>query len=318
MSIHQGRRLIRLAQSHYHHHAAFYEDDNDHHSLHPSAGCCYAIDLGNTALKVLYQHTGTQCIRLLQHWILAEIDVDTLASHLQAWLEALPIETVIYWISTNPTIEAQLFQRIDASGFSFLHKPTLLERASNGGVDFTYYQASWDSIGMDRVLNVLHLATCFPLETTVLIHAGSATTIDLLYKGETYGGGAILPSVFAWQQALPLQAPHLPLPLPIETTPSNRGAFCPPASTQAAVTHGVTYPYAMGILGYTHELARYWQAVSASPLPLTKIVVAGGYAQWLYTVLASCHALAAVETASTTPSLLLERHWYNQAIFAQL
>ena len=265
----------------------------------------YAIDLGNTALKVLCQHPETQQVERLHQWLLADVGIEPLAKKLQLWRKTLPKEALVAWISTNPTVEATLFQHINTADFVPLNKHHLLKCATNGGINFTYYQASWDTIGIDRVLNMLQLASQFPTETSVLINAGSATTIDILMNGKTYGGGAILPSIASWQQALPQQAPHLPLPLPLNDTDS----FHPPTSTEEAITHGVGYTYAMGILAYAQQLAHYWKS------PITKIVVTGGYSAWLHHALEASLKLGLFTTSQ--PSLIFDEHWYNNAIFTQ-
>jgi pantothenate kinase type III len=266
----------------------------------------YAIDLGNTALKVLCQHPETQQVERLHHWLLADFGVEPLAQKLQLWRNTLSPEAFVAWVSTNPTIEASLFQYLNTADYVPLNKHHLLNDSTNGGINFTYYQASWDTIGIDRVLNVLQLASKFPTETSVLINAGSATTIDILINGKTYGGGAILPSVASWQQALPQQAPHLPLPLQLNATDS----FHPPTSTQEAITHGNNYPYAMGILAYAQQLAHYWES------PITQIVVTGGYSAWLHHALEASLKLGFFTPSQ--PSLILDKHWYNNAIFTQL
>lgn len=266
----------------------------------------YAIDLGNTALKVLCQHPETQQVERLHHWLLADFGVEPLAQKLQLWRNTLPTEALVAWVSTNPTVEASLFQHINTADFIPLNKQHLLNSATNGGINFTYYQPSWATIGIDRVLNVLQLASQFPTETSVLINAGSATTIEILINGKTYGGGAILPSVASWQQALPQQAPHLPLPLKLDGIHS----FIPPSSTQEAITHGVGYPYAMGILAYAQQLAHYWES------PISKMVVTGGYATWLHHVLEVSLKLGLFTTSQ--PSLILDEHWCNHAIFTQM
>jgi len=270
----------------------------------------YAIDLGNTALKVLCQHPETQQVERLHQWLLADFGVEPLAQKLQLWRNTLPTEAFVAWVSTNPTVEASLFQHINTADFIPLNKNHLLNSATNGGVDFTYYQASWDTIGIDRVLNVLQLASRFPAETSVLINAGSGTTIDILINGKTYGGGAILPSVASWQQALPQQAQHLPLPLPLPLPLDGIHSLIPPSSTQEAITHGVGYPYAMGILAYAQQLTHYWQS------PITQIVVTGGYSAWLHHALKASLKLGLFTTSQ--PSLIFDEHWYNNAIFNQL
>jgi pantothenate kinase type III len=265
----------------------------------------YAIDLGNTALKVLCQHPETQQVERLHQWLLADVGVEPLAQKLQLWRNTLSPEAFVAWVSTNPTVEASLFQHINMADFTLLNKHHLLNSATNGGINFSYYQPSWDTIGIDRVLNVLQLASQCPTETSVLINAGSATTIDILINGKTYGGGAILPSVASWQQALPQQAPHLPLPLPLNDTDS----FHPPTSTQEAITHGNNYPYAMGILAYAQQLAHYWES------PITKMAVTGGYATWLHHALEASLKLGLFKTSQ--PTLIFDEHWYSDSIFTQ-
>ncbi|MCX5919904.1 MAG: type III pantothenate kinase [Candidatus Melainabacteria bacterium] len=263
----------------------------------------YAIDLGNTALKVLFQDPNTHQTHRLYHWVLAGFTIEMLAKNLQMWQKTLPFNSPLTWVSTNPTVESQLFQHLDATAFTPLNKQRLLTPATNGGVDFSYYQASWETMGIDRVLNALHYAQHFPNETGILINAGTCTTVDILLNGKVHGGGAILAGVGTWQQALPQQAPHLPLPLVL-----TNGAFLPPCNTHEAITHGAGYPYAMGILAYAQQLAVYWQS------PILKMVVTGGYGAWLHQALTA--SIPLMGNFSQPPiTLILDEDGMEEAIF---
>jgi pantothenate kinase type III len=275
----------------------------------------YAIDLGNTALKVLHQDPTSKTITRLHQWVLTTLDFTTLVSQVLAWVKTLPNEDSIAWVSTNPTLETPLLKALEASHplvfktLKPLDKRALLNASSNGGVNFTYYRASWDSFGLDRVLNLWHYAHQHPAETGLLINAGTCTTVDILVDGNHYGGGIILPGVEAWQQAMPSQAPHLPLPLALSVTAS----FLPPSTTQEAISQGVGYPYAMGILGYVQQVARYWQT------PVVKLVVTGGYADWLHHALKVSLPLMPFndddDKALALPTVILNAQWVEQAIF---
>ncbi len=269
---------------------------------------CYALDLGNTTLKLLCQVTQNQPPTIQQQWVLQETTPAELATILGKWYFQQPLQTTVAWLSTNPTMAYALFGATLPQWLLPINKQWLLSSQQNGGVDFSYYQHSWETMGLDRILNCWYYANQYPAQPAVLINAGTCTTVDILLADKRYGGGGIIPGAMAWQHSMPTTAPHLPHATAIPNTP-----FIPPANTLEAVTHGQYYPYGWGILGYAQQLLHYYK-VDSTTTPI--VITGGGNATWLYTVLQATLATTSHLPLPHTPQQPIA--FYESAIFAAI
>ena len=268
----------------------------------------YALDLGNTTLKLLCQRKQHETPSIQEKWVLQETTPLKLANILTTWYGQHPPKTTVAWLSTNPTMAHALFCNTLPYWLLPINKQWLLNSQSNGGVDFSYYQHSWETMGLDRILNIWHYATQHPTQPAMLINAGTCTTVDVVLSHKRYGGGAIIPGAMAWQHSIPNTAPHLPHATAMPNTP-----FIPPANTLAAVTQGQCYPYGWGIVGYAQQLLHYYK-VDSTTTPI--VITGGGNATWLYTVLQ-----ATLETTSHLPLPHTPQQpmaFYETAIFAAI
>jgi type III pantothenate kinase len=112
------------------------------------------------------------------------------------------------------------------------------------------FATKYDSTpGADRVAGMLYCATQFPEVDCIMISAGTAITINVLFKNE-FLGGAIFPGVSTQLRSLTLYAPVLPSVSPDGSVP------LPGSSTETCIRSGVLY----GIAGGIERIIREYQS----------------------------------------------------------
>lgn len=99
-----------------------------------------------------------------------------------------------------------------------------------------------DTLGTDRIANLLYSLKRYPKEDVIIIDAGTAITIDMLSSNKEFIGGFILPGIITQLNSLHEDTSELPQIVYDE----NIGAF-PPDSTQSAILNGVCYGIGGGV-----------------------------------------------------------------------
>ena len=99
-----------------------------------------------------------------------------------------------------------------------------------------------NTLGTDRIANLLYSLIKYPKEDVIIIDAGTAITIDMLSSNKEFVGGFILPGIITQLNSLHENTSELPQ---IEYG-AHTGPF-PPNSTQSAILNGVCYGIGGGI-----------------------------------------------------------------------
>lgn len=126
--------------------------------------------------------------------------------------------------------------------------------------------ASPDSLGVDRLANVVAAAKLFPHRAVVVIDLGTCITYDLLDEHAVYHGGAITPGLAMRAKAMHDHSARLPL---VDHT---RPAELPGRDTTESLVVGVQHGSALEMAGFIAEFRKKH--------PRLLVVLTGGDAVW--------------------------------------
>ncbi|MCB0771168.1 MAG: type III pantothenate kinase [Flavobacteriales bacterium] len=167
---------------------------------------------------------------------------------------------------SGSTISAVAMGSVSAPDAGFLSAlravaPVLvLDGASSAPVRSAY--ATPDTLGADRLANVVAAARHFPARPVLVVDTGTCITYDLLEGDGTYAGGAISPGLRMRAKAMHMYSARLP-----EVDPGPRPAVLG-TTTVGALAAGVHH----GILGEIKEFI----AVLGKERPEMAVVLTGG------------------------------------------
>jgi pantothenate kinase type III len=119
--------------------------------------------------------------------------------------------------------------------------------------------------GADRLAHTLFAMESFPGHDCILISAGTAITVDLVFKGQ-FIGGTIAPGISTQLKSLSNAAPVLPLVTPEGPIP------LPGDSTETCIRSGILY----GVAGGIQKIISHYRTISPEAL----ILATGG--DWPY------------------------------------
>lgn len=135
------------------------------------------------------------------------------------------------------------------SNNSFIDKVFFVKYHKNLPVNIRYENP--DTLGTDRIANLLYSLKKYRKENVIIIDAGTAITIDILSSEKEFVGGFILPGVMTQMNSLHENTSELPL----VDYDADLVTF-PPNSTQSAIVSGVYYEIAGGISFIIEQLRR--------------------------------------------------------------
>lgn len=135
------------------------------------------------------------------------------------------------------------------SNSSYINKVFFVKYHKNLPVNIRYENP--DTLGADRIANLLYSLKKYRKENVIIIDAGTAITIDILSSEKEFVGGFILPGVMTQMNSLHENTSELPL----VDYDADLVTF-PPSSTQSAIVSGVYYEIAGGISFIIEQLRR--------------------------------------------------------------
>ena len=202
-------------------------------SLFPTIKRQYVVDIGNTRI-----HCGiadSEPLRCLHRY---DFPVANLRDQL------LPVLNQLSGTSKIPISDPVIIAGATKSTMTEL--TSILNSSSINATPFLFsdrmpFTMKYDSTpGADRVAGMLYCATQFPGDDCIMISAGTAITINVLFKN-VFLGGAIFPGVSIQLQSLALNAPALPIVSP------DGSVTLPGSTTETCLRSGVLYSIAGGI-----------------------------------------------------------------------
>lgn len=117
-----------------------------------------------------------------------------------------------------------------------------VDASADTGLRFDYHDVR--QLGADRIANAVAARQRYPERDLLIVDAGTATTVDALSGDGVHHGGAILPGIGLWAQALRDHTAALPL-VALEAAPESVGR-----STRDNIASGLYF----GHLGAIREL----------------------------------------------------------------
>ena len=212
----------------------------------PDTHAVIAVDLGNSAAKWAVDQQPEQRVSLRSaHWSDCLIHEASAAVHGKA-----PIWRIA---SVNRPITKLLVGRLQDE------QPRADVRTiSCNDVPMVAKVANPDRVGIDRLLAAWMASQLYPGQSTIVIDAGSAITVDMVSRDGEFLGGAILPGIALQFDSLARGTDALPaieLPLASEITPESLPL--PAGDTVSAIRSGILLGVAGAIDGLIDQrLAR--------------------------------------------------------------
>ena len=141
------------------------------------------VDVGNTALKLaLYESNKITFVKQ------QALDWQSITQVLVASVRANPALDELVSTATGQGIDVH-FAKVSAN---------------RNGVSCAY--SEFQNLGVDRWLVILAAARLFPKQSTIIIDAGTATTVDVLIDGKTHKGGWIVPGIDLMMESIVVRA----------------------------------------------------------------------------------------------------------------
>lgn len=141
------------------------------------------VDVGNTALKLaLYNEDKITFVEQQQ------LNWQGITQVLVASVRANPLLDSLVSEANEKGIEVK-FAKVSAQ---------------QNGVTCAY--AEFKNLGIDRWLVVLAAAYLYPNQSSIIIDAGTATTVDVLIDGKTHKGGWIIPGIDLMMESIVVRA----------------------------------------------------------------------------------------------------------------
>jgi type III pantothenate kinase len=225
------------------------------------------IDIGNTRTKIGCFWQG----RLIDTEIIPTDDAtdiltpDLLGQVSHSLLEGVAISSVVPAI--RPGLTHCLEQVFQPDQIVWLEQSSGSPSVSLGGVDLSAY-VSADTLGADRIANLLGAYQAFPQQNVLVCDFGTTTTMDLLDQEGCFLGGAICPGTRLFQSLVgPNHAAQLPQ-VDLFTPPSET----PGLSTSSSIANGLYYGYKGIVLEIVGNLLKCAQW----PFSQTHLVFTGG------------------------------------------
>lgn len=205
------------------------------------------IDIGNTRIKGAY-FEGNE---------LKETFAIEHGGSLQSFLQnKKPLNTLIS--SVHDGAAKQVTDELTQRGLSFKFlKPAELTLKLE--VDEPH------AVGADRIANCYGALAHFPLNDSIVVDIGTATTFDYVTKDGKYMGGAILPGADLCAKALHEYTDKLPL-VPVQKPSSPLGK-----TTASHIQSGIYY----GLLGAVERMMFELSQLASSPSSV-KLIATGG------------------------------------------
>lgn len=247
-------------------------------------GNLITIDQGNSSAKV----TLFESDRLVAAERFDTLSVEDLADI----LSRLPGAAVAYCAVAH--IDARFVESVRR----ITEEPLfLLSHATPLPIDISYGTPA--TLGLDRICAAVGASVMAPGETSLVVDAGTAITLDILEKGSRFGGGNISPGMALRFNALHEWAPALPLcsgaqaPVPLPQFGSD---------TRSAIECGV-------LNGFRAEIMQ--AAADALRRGASRLILTGGDADFIEPMLA--RSPLPVMKSSTLVALGLKRIYeYNE------
>ena len=220
-------------------------------------------DIGNTNAKLgLFQETGQLMSILRVTSIQLTSNSGEIETIIRDWIadNGVKIEDIQDWgiASVVPTITKTL---VSICENSFKLYPEVITSQNNLGINISVDNP--DSVGVDRIMNVLAAKKIYGKTPLIVIDLGTATTIDVMNKKGDFVGGIICPGLNLSSTALSSTAEQLPK-IKLEFPPQIIGKNTVHAM-QSGLMNGHLNMIQGFIIGITNEL-------KAEP----KIVMTGG------------------------------------------
>jgi type III pantothenate kinase len=229
------------------------------------------VDLGNTALKWAWSDAPET-----QHTVVHEGAVPTLAMLRESWRSDPPARALGCSVAAAP-LRAAVEQALPA-GLAWLAS----QAVHQGTTRLRNAYRDPHQLGADRWHAALGAAARFPGEALLVVHAGTALTVDSVLLedgGAVFAGGRIAPGGALMRASLARGTAGLPLA---------QGAWSAlPAHTDDAIATGVLEAQA----GVVDRAAAVMRSRGQEP----RLVLAGGAAGELAPLLLACFARASVE-----------------------
>jgi len=195
-----------------------------------------ALDLGNSTLAV-----GVfEADRLVKHFRLpGNATAAQVTRRAGKHFDAVAVSSVV------PTRTATLLAALEtALGLRPLHlTPTA---SAKHGLKLRYRRPA--QLGADRLAAALGARKLHPQQNLIIVDCGTATTLTFLNRNGELLGGAILPGLALWPEALAratAKLPHVKLPLPPQTDARLQAALA--TDTVNAIRAGALYGHAGAI-----------------------------------------------------------------------
>ncbi|HUI91380.1 MAG TPA: type III pantothenate kinase [Chitinivibrionales bacterium] len=219
-----------------------------------------ALDIGNTNTHFGLVDTSVLSCKGFSQFPTADIE-NSLVVSLRKLMDSSSLSQVPpLVISSVAKINREDISRdLHSAGF-----PSTLWLEPGAGFPFSIVYQNISSLGADRLANCLYAHEARSGQSSIIISAGTAITVDFLKNGKEFCGGTILPGIFTQLKSLHDHTGGLPL---IEL---DEGATeFPGTSTRASMVTGVTYGTA-GALSFLVE--RYRQQFGSG----AKVLATGG------------------------------------------
>lgn len=226
-----------------------------------------AVDVGNSRVKFgLFEEAGAAAQTLPQPTKTFVLDPRTDSwDQLDAWLGAAKPDDFAWWIaSVQRQVAAQLVDRLRAADVQRIRLVT------SGDLPLVIDVPRPEMVGVDRLLGAVAANRLRdPSRPAVVVHLGTAITINLVAADGAFRGGAIMPGIGMSARALHQFTDLLPL-IDMQSL-----AEPPPPvgeATVAAMTSGLYW----GAVGGVKELIeRYGREAGGAP----QVYLTGGAAQ---------------------------------------
>lgn len=189
-----------------------------------------ALDLGNSTLFAgLFD--GERLLRSAR----IDVDRDALRRFVRGKIDRVALCSVV------PDRTATLVKTVRSA---LLVEPLVLTPLSDHGLKIAYALPA--KLGADRVAVALGASKLFPKQNTIVVDCGTATTLTFLSRDSTLLGGAILPGLDLWSEALARRTARLP---EVKLRPAKRVVA---RDTEDALRSGILHGHA----GAIRELIR--------------------------------------------------------------
>lgn len=266
-------------------------------------------DWGHTALKVALLHEGERTFIWQASFPHPRFDSFSVEIGLGASVEHLPTATraaaaitrqlqtksqlrIKGWLHTSPSpMEepdpglAELSLTLEEYLGAALPEPHRVGlKELKPLVDCSAYQSG--QLGLDRALALIATKATYPNETCIVLDAGTASTLDCLNSDGLFLGGLILPGLKTYASTLPQTVKKL---APFSSEVSNLFEGTQQInglglSTEACLKQGVELGYSSMLVGCIN---RQVASLESKGFMVSRVVITGGNAERLYTVLES-------------------------------